>query len=165
MKSSILTGVILAVAFAVAPQAHSQEAVVAAADPDALFTSPDPALNANKQVIYHVMKDLLEANHWELADKYLTARYLQHNPQVKSGRDGVVRFFTTVLKAKPVPIPAKMTTKVVSVTAEGDMVVVGIVRELKDPHDPSKTYTTTWFDMWRIRGGKADEHWDCATRS
>ncbi len=31
------------------------------------------------------MKDLLEANHWELADKYITARYLQHNPLVTLG--------------------------------------------------------------------------------
>jgi predicted SnoaL-like aldol condensation-catalyzing enzyme len=165
MKSFVATGLIMTGVLALAPQAYSQEAVVAAADPDALFTSSNPALNANKQVVYHIMKDLLEANHWELADKYLTARYLQHNPQVKSGRDGVVQFFTTVLKAKPVPIPAKMHTKVVSVTAEGDLVVVGMVQELKDPHDPSKTYTTTWFDMWRIRDGKADEHWDCATKS
>ncbi len=165
MKWLALTGLMMAAALAVAPQARSQEAVVAAADPDALFTSPNPDLNANKQVVYHIMRDLLEANHWELADKYLTARYLQHNPQVKSGRDGVVRFFTTVLKAKPVPIPTKMQTKVVSVTAEGDLVVVSTVEVLKDPHDPSKTYTTTWFDMWRIRDGKADEHWDCATKS
>jgi len=25
-------------------------------------------------------------------------------------------------------------------------------------------YTTTWFDMWRFKDGKADEHWDPATR-
>jgi|SRR6185437_6600398 len=165
MKSLRLTGVMLTAGMVMASQVPAQEPVVASAQPDELFTSPDPALNANKQVVYHILKDLLEANHWELADKYLTARYLQHNPQVKSGRDGVVRFFTTVLKAKPVPIPAKMQTKVVSVTAEGDLVVVSMVQVLKDPHDPSKTYTSTWFDMWRIRDGKADEHWDCATKS
>jgi predicted SnoaL-like aldol condensation-catalyzing enzyme len=33
-----------------------------------LFTSPDPKLNANKQVVLHIMRDLLEANHWEMAD-------------------------------------------------------------------------------------------------
>ena len=26
-----------------------------------------------------------------------------------------------------------------------------------------KTYTTTWFDMWRFVDGKADEHWDFGT--
>ena len=36
-------------------------------------------------------------------------------------------------------------------------------RELPDPRTPGKTYTTTWFDMWRIKDGKADEHWDYGT--
>ena len=144
--------------------AYSQEKVVGAADADALFRSSNPKLNANKQVAYHIMKDLLEDGHWELADRYLTEQYLQHNPMVPSGRDTVVKFFTQVLHVKSKPIPEKMTTPVVSVTTEGDLVIVATPKELKDPKDPSKSYTTTWFDMWRIKDGKADEHWDCATR-
>jgi len=35
-------------------------------------------------------------------------------------------------------------------------------RTLKDPRDPDKTYTTSWFDTWRFVDGKADEHWDPA---
>jgi len=129
-----------------------------------LFHSSDPTLNANKQAAYHIVKDLLEAGHWELADKYLTDRYIQHNPNAASGRAGVVRFFTEIRKVKPTPIPEKMTTKVVSVVAEGDLVVVAYVHEVKEAKDPSKSYTTTWFDMWRFKDGKADEHWDPATR-
>lgn len=144
-------------------RAEAQAPVVAAKDPDALFHSANPRLNANKQVAYHIVKDLIEAGHWDLAPKYLTRRYIQHDPLAASGRAGVVRFFTQVLKAKPVPIPAKMKTKIVSVVAEGDLVVVAYLRKVKDPADPAKTYTTTWFDMWRIRNGKADEHWDPAT--
>ncbi len=100
----------------------------------------------------------IQAGHWELADKYLTERYIQHNPNAASGRDGVVKYFTEVRKVKPVPIPAKMKTEVVAVVAEGDLVVVAYVRALKDA-------TTTWFDMWRFKDGKADEHWDPATRT
>src|SRR6266566_6957013 len=98
---------------------HAQEAVVGASDPEALFHSSDPTLNTNKQAAYHIVRDLLEAGHWELADKYLTERYLQHNPNAASGRAGVVRYFTEVRKVKPVPIPEKMKTKIVSVVAEG----------------------------------------------
>ena len=54
-------------------------------------------------------------------------------------------------------------TKVVSVVAEGDYVTVGVVRECADPRTAGKTYTTTWFDMWRFVDGKADEHWDFGT--
>ena len=143
---------------------YAQVAVVAASDPDALFHSSDRTLDTNKQAAYHIVKDLLEAGHWELADKYLTERYIQHNPNAASGRAGVVQYFTEVRKVKPMPIPERMKTRVVSVVAEGDLVVVAYVREIKDLKDPAKAYTTTWFDMWRFRDGKADEHWDPATR-
>ncbi|PYP75299.1 MAG: hypothetical protein DMD25_13325 [Gemmatimonadetes bacterium] len=138
---------------------HAQEPVVGASDPEALFHSGDPKLNTNRQAAYHIVKDLLEAGHWDL-----TERYIQHNPNAASGRAGVVKYFTEVRKVKPIPIPEKMKTKVVSVVAEGDLVVVAYVRELKDAKDSSKSYTTTWFDMWRFVDGKADEHWDPATR-
>jgi predicted SnoaL-like aldol condensation-catalyzing enzyme len=141
---------------------HAQDAVKAAADPEALFTSPDPKLNKNKQAAKRIVVDLLEASHWDDAGKYLTTRYIQHNPNAKSGLDGVVYFFTKVMKAQPKPIPEKMKTPVVSVVAEGDLVVVSYAKTLKDPKDPTKTYTTTWFDQWRFVDGKADEHWDSA---
>jgi predicted SnoaL-like aldol condensation-catalyzing enzyme len=49
------------------------------------------------------MKDLLEAGHWEMAPQFLTERYIQHNPNVASGRDTVVRFFASI-GARPKPI-------------------------------------------------------------
>jgi predicted SnoaL-like aldol condensation-catalyzing enzyme len=145
------------------PPLLAQEPVVGTPDPDALFQSKDPKLQQNKLAAYHIVKDLLECGHWELADRYLTDRYVQHNPNAASGREGVVKFFTEVVKAKPTPIPEKMSTKVVSVVAEGDLVVVAYVRKIVDEKDPSRSYSTTWFDMWRFKDGKADEHWDPAT--
>ncbi|HEU4720110.1 MAG TPA: nuclear transport factor 2 family protein [Gemmatimonadaceae bacterium] len=153
----------LAILLAVAP-AHAQEPVVGAADAEGLFTSHDPKLHRNKQAAYHIQRDLLEAGHWEMADRWLTERYIQHNPNAASGRAGVVHFFTQVLKVQPKPIPEKLSGKVVAVIAEGDYVVIITPRTLKDPKDPTKTYTTSWFDMWRFVDGKADEHWDGATK-
>ena len=153
----------LASSLAVAP-ARAQEPVVGAPDTEALFTSPDPKLHRNKQAAYHIQRDLLEAGHWELADQWLTERYIQHNPNAASGRAGVVEFFTKVLKVQPKPIPEKLSGKVVAVIAEGDYVVIITPRTLKDPKDPTKTYTTSWFDMWRFVDGKADEHWDGAMK-
>lgn len=155
---------ILMLAFAVVPvmTVMAQAPVTGVADPESLFTSPDPKLNANKQVVLHIMRDLLEANHWDLADKYLTKEYIQHNPNVASGLEPVLKFFGS---RKPTPIPDRKSwkTKVVSVMAEGDRVIVAIVREYPDPRAAGRTYTSTWFDMWRIKDGKADEHWDGAT--
>ena len=162
--SRALFALLLAVGLSCAAVARAQEAVTAAPDVEALFTSQDPVLHANKQVAFHIMRDLLEANHWDKADQWLTERYIQHNPNVVSGRAPVVEFFTKVLGRKPTPLPEKMKTPVVFVSAEGDLVTVATVRTEKDPKDPSKTYTTTWHDTWRIVSGKAVEHWDSAVK-
>jgi len=140
----------------------AQEPVVGSKDPESLFTSKDPKLNANKQVVMHIMRDLLEAGHWDEAPKYLSARYLQHNPNVASGLQPVLAYFAG-RPSKPIPDKNSWTTQVVAVVAEGDYVTVAIARSLPDPRDPTKMYTTTWFDMWRIMDGKADEHWDYGT--
>jgi predicted SnoaL-like aldol condensation-catalyzing enzyme len=142
----------------------AQAPVAAHPDPESLFTDSDPRLHANKQVVLHIVRDLLEANHWQDAGKYLTNEYIQHNPNVASGLAPVVKFFGS---RKPGPIPDRKSwrTQVVTVVAEDDLVVVAFRRELPDPRDPASknTYTTTWFDMWRIKDGKADEHWDYGT--
>ncbi len=144
---------------------NANEFMLGAANPDELFTSSNPVLHKNKQVVYHIVKDLLEANQWSLAKNYISDEYIQHNPNAQSGLANVVKYFTEVLKVKPTEITAKLTrTKVISVTAEGDLVTVAFVREMKDEKNPQNNYTTTWFDMWRIKDGKAVEHWDPATR-
>ena len=145
-------------------RASAQESVVGAPDVEALFTSPDPKLHRNKQAAYHIERDLLQSGHWELADRWLTERYIQHNPNAASGRAGVAAFFTQVLKVVPKPIPARLAAPVVAVVAEGDYVVVITPRVLQDPRDATKQYTTGWFDMWRFVDGKADEHWDGAVK-
>jgi predicted SnoaL-like aldol condensation-catalyzing enzyme len=163
MKIRLALPILLAILFACVP-ALAQEPVVGVtgAEADALFTSKNPVLNTNKQAAYHIMKDLLECNHWDLADKWLTERYIQHNPNVKSGRDPVVKFFESFRKPSPITEHLEKT-KIVAVVAEGDKVIVATPREFTDPRDPSKKYTTSWFDMWRFVDGKADEHWDGAT--
>ncbi len=142
--------------------ARAQAPVVGASDPEKLFTNRDPKLNANKQVVYHIVHDLLEAGHWKDAPKYLTERYIQHNPNAASGRAAVVAYFSK-MPERPLPERGKWRTRVVSVVAEGDLVVVATVRDVPPAEPGGKAYTTTWFDMWRIQNGKADEHWDGAT--
>jgi predicted SnoaL-like aldol condensation-catalyzing enzyme len=42
--------------------------------------------------------------------------------------------------------------------------ILTFVHEAADPKDPTNKYTTSWFDMFRIEGGKIAEHWDPATK-
>ncbi len=141
----------------------AQEPVVGSSDPESLFTSKDPKLNTNKQAAMHIMRDLLEAGHWDEAPKWLTEKYIQHNPSFASGRQTVMNAFGARGTPRPIPDKNSWRTKIVSVVAEGDYVTVAVVREMADPREPGKTYTTTWFDMWRFVDGKADEHWDYGT--
>jgi len=135
--------------------------VVGVDNPMALFTDKDPVLNKNKQAAMHIVIDLLAYGHWNEADKWLTERYIQHNPGFTSGRQIVMTAFS---KSAPQPIPADpkdWRTKIVAVTTQGnDIVCVASVSTRPDPRNPGQNYTTTHFDMWRFVDGKADEHWD-----
>jgi predicted SnoaL-like aldol condensation-catalyzing enzyme len=140
---------------------RAQEPVVGVADPEALFTDTDPVKHRNKQAALHIMRELLQCNHWSDAGTWLTDRYLQHNPNVGSGLQPVIDYFTAVRQRTPTC--DELTTPVVAVLADGDLVTVVIPREYDHPTKPGTKYTTTWFDMWRFVDGKADEHWDPAT--
>jgi predicted SnoaL-like aldol condensation-catalyzing enzyme len=135
--------------------ARAQEPVKPAADVQALFKDANPKLHAMKQVAYHIERDLLQCNHWDEADKWLTERYIQHNPLVASGRAGVVKFFSSRPRTATCDT---LGAPIVAVLADGDLVTVVSVSNRKD--SKGDAYTTTWFDMWRIVDGKADEHWD-----
>lgn len=99
-------------------------------------------------------------NQWDRAAEFIAEDYIQHNPNAQNGRAAVVKFFTEVLKVKPSAVPEKMTWPVVEVMAEGDLVTVIYPR--KEKTEDGKEYTTAWFDTWRIKDGKAVEHWDPA---
>ena len=164
MRASLRIGLVPALMLSWGGIIHAQDAVVGVPNAEALFHSKNAKQEKNKQAAYHIMKELLEANHWEMTDQWITERYIQHNPQAGNGRAAVIKYFTEVRKVKPSPIPEKLGTPIVSVVADGDYVIVTQPRTMKDSKDPTKTYTTTWFDMWRFVDGKADEHWDPATK-
>src|SRR5450432_3960844 len=123
MKRLALVGLFSAVATAML---FGQAApVVGSDDPAKLFTDKDPVLNRNKQAAMHIVIDLLEAGHWNEADKWLTERYIQHNPGFSSGRDTIVKAFGAPGAARPIPAsPRDWRTKVVAVLGQGDLVAV-----------------------------------------
>jgi len=155
---------LLAAAMLLSAPLFAQTAVTAVPDPEALTKSPDKKLEANKTLIYNLFREVLEARHMELADKFLADDFIQHNPNAADGLAALKQYFERA-GAKPQPIAPKLKRKITAIIAEGDMVMVLYPRELTDPKDPSKKYTTTGFDAYRIRNGKVVEHWDAATKS
>lgn len=142
--------------------AQAQVPVQANADHAQMLAAADPVAAANKRLVYDFWREVFEGGHLDLADKYLSEGYIQHNPNVPTGREGFVKFFAQF--SKPKPVEARVKAPLVAVLAEGDKVVLAFVQTLPDPKDASKTYTSTWFDMFRIEGGKIAEHWDPATK-
>jgi predicted SnoaL-like aldol condensation-catalyzing enzyme len=142
--------------------AQAQVPVQANPNHEQLLANPDARLAANKRLVYDFWREVFEGGHMELADKYMAESYIQHNPNVPTGRAAFVGFFSKV--AKPKPIEPRVKAPLVAITAEGDLVILSFVREAADPKDATKKYTTTWFDMFRIEGGKIAEHWDAAPK-
>lgn len=90
----IIIAATLAMTDIVPSAVHAQEGVVVSDNPEALFTSPDPKLNANKQVVYRIILELLEAGQWDKASQYIADDYIQHNPNAQSGLKPLVYNFT-----------------------------------------------------------------------
>src|SRR5678810_385474 len=118
MRTFVLVAVLLSVGSAL----RAQEPVVGVKDPESLFKDSDAALNRNKQASLHIMRELLQCGQWDRSGEWLTDKYIQHNPNAASGREGVVTFFTKVMKVQRTANCGKLTTPVVAVTADGDYV-------------------------------------------
>ena len=141
---------------------QAQVPVLANTNHAQMLASPDAKLAANKRIVYDFWREVFEGRHMDLAEKYMAEGYIQHNPNVPTGRAAFIDFFSKL--SGPKPIEAQVKAPLVAMVAEGDFVVLTFARELPDPKDPTKKYTTTWFDMFRLENGKIAEHWDAAEK-
>ncbi len=98
-----------------------------------------------------------------MAEQFFTKDYIQHNPNVATGRDAMVAYMK---KTRPVkPIEPKITFPVIAIIAEGDLVMIATVSKEDDPEKPGSKYLGTHFDLFRIENGKIAEHWDSVPKS
>lgn len=145
------------------PPALAQEPPVGVADQQALLKSHDPKLAANKKLVYDMYRAIVIGGRYEMAEQFFTKDYIQHNPNVKSGRDALVEFIKNSRPQRP--IPPEITFPLISIIAEGDMVMVATVTWEPDPEKPGERYATTHFDLYRIENGLIAEHWDHVPKS
>nr|WP_315488932.1 nuclear transport factor 2 family protein [uncultured Rhodoferax sp.] len=155
---TLLLNVLLILSLHVSFDARAQVPVTANANHAQMLASTDAKLAANKQLVYDFWREVFEGGNLDLAEKYLTETYIQHNPNVPTGRTGFVEFFQKF--SKPKPIQPRIKTPLVAILAEGDLVTLVFLSELPHPKEAGKKYTSTWFDMFRIENGKIAEHWD-----
>jgi len=96
----------------------------------------------------------------ERAERYMSARYLQHHAGVASGREAFVEYHIKWYHDHP---PHKSSREPpVAIVADCDLVLYAHRIPRVDPQQPGKSYESVLFDLWRVRDRKADEHWDSA---
>ncbi len=159
-KQIVCCGILLAAAVGTV---HAQVAPTAAPDQAALLKSEDPKLAANKKLVFDMWRAIIQGAHTELAPQYFTEGYIQHNPNVATGRDAMVAFMKGTRPVRP--IEPTIHFPVIAIMAEGDLVMVATVSYSPDPENPGKKYAGTHFDMFRIENGKIAEHWDSVPKS
>jgi len=134
--------------------------VTSAAAQQELLKSDDPKLAANKKLVYDMYREVLQAGRADLVTKYFTESYIQHNPNVASGRDSLAGY---IKESRPVrEIESKIALPMINIIAEREYVTIMFERPMTDAE--GKPYVTTWFDMFRIENGRIAEHWDPALK-
>jgi len=141
--------------------AIAAEPVTANPDHEAMLKSNDPRLAANKRLVYDMWRTLVDARDVNAAKKYLDKGYIQHNPIADTGLDGALAYFSSL--GDPLKIPDRVQRPIVAIVAERDLVAYAWVDEQENPNAKGQKYTTTWFDMYRIKDGIITEHWDHGT--
>ncbi len=132
---------------------------VSAVDQRAFLKSGDATAQRNKRIVFDFWRIVYEGGRTEFAPKYMAAGYLQHNPNMASGRETWVEFFKKV--RPPRPVADHIKAPVVSIVADRDMVMVLTARKVRDRANPAHIYSITWFDGFRIDAhGLIAEHWD-----
>jgi predicted SnoaL-like aldol condensation-catalyzing enzyme len=132
-------------------------------DFDALQFDYSAAEQKNIGVTNVEMRDILQYGHLELAEKVMAPTYIQHNPNVPTGRAAFVDFFGRF--AKPEPLRPEWKRKPALILASGPYVFYLVKQIRQDPDYPKTTYPAYWFDLLRVENGMIQEHWDSATKN
>src|SRR5580704_2403166 len=99
---SIRSWLSLAVLCAFASVVQAQVPPVPVTDQLALLKSGDPMVQRNKRIVFDFWRIVYEGGHADLAPQYMAESYLQHNPNMASGRRTWLEFFKKIRPPRPV---------------------------------------------------------------
>jgi predicted SnoaL-like aldol condensation-catalyzing enzyme len=123
---------------------------------------PTAQEQANLKLVMDWWREVVFAHHVDLAGNYMAEDYVQHDPNVPTGRAAFVEMLG---KRSAQPIPDTLPHPPVKAFAKGDYVVLVWEHEDREPADASKTYRFNTFDVMRVQDGKIQEHWDSSMKS
>jgi predicted SnoaL-like aldol condensation-catalyzing enzyme len=105
----------------------------------------------NKEIALSVYKDVIGRRDIARAAEVIAENYIQHNPQLKTGRAGVIEAIE-YLKKMPAP-PTGSPSPIRRVIVDGDFVVLHLVVDIMG----KRKYVV---DLFRVENGLLAEHWD-----
>ena len=118
----------------------------------------------NLAFVLNWWREVVDARHTELAANYAAEDFIQHNPDIPTGRTALVAFFQSL--GPPIePIPGRLVNPPVVEGAKGNFVWLVFEHKFQNPQDPSQSVYEYSFDLFRIQNGKIQEHWDAARKS
>jgi predicted SnoaL-like aldol condensation-catalyzing enzyme len=103
----------------------------------------------NLNMVLQLWREVIQAHHTELAEKYLAEDYIQHNPNVPTGRAAFLKVFSTVPPTNP--IPEKLTRPPVVEGARGDFVWLVFENEAKLSLRTGSIPPLTWINFLETR--------------
>jgi len=109
-----------------------------------------PSQEANKRTVQEFYDFLINKKDFKSASKYIGNRYIQHNPLVAEGPEGLKAFVDFLKSDYP---DAKSEIK--RIFAEGDYVIIH-VHSVRVPNTRGRAI----FDLFKLENGKIVEHWD-----
>ena len=120
----------------------------------------------NVDFVLNWWREVIEARHMDLAPNYQAEDYIQHNPNVPTGRAAFVKFISS-RGPRIDPIPAKLKRAPVVKGAKDSFVWLifqeeGHPKGKDAPAPAARTLYASSFDLIRIQNGKVQEHWDSA---
>ena len=109
-----------------------------------------PSLEANKKIVQEFYNLLINKKDFKSASKYIGNRYIQHNPLVAEGPEGLKALVDFLKSDYP-----DARSEIKRIFAEGDYVLIH-VHSVRIPNTRGRAI----FDLFRLENGKIVEHWD-----
>jgi predicted SnoaL-like aldol condensation-catalyzing enzyme len=109
-----------------------------------------PSLEANKKIVQEFYDFLINKKDFKAASKYIGNRYIQHNPLVADGPEGLKAFVDFLKSDYP-----DARSEIKRVLADGDYVIIH-VHSVRIPNTRGRAI----LDLFKLENGKIVEHWD-----
>lgn len=143
--ASVGAAAVAGLALALTPALNASAAkTTAQAATTATTNGGESQADANKALVIYFQDQLWNDGNLSVVDRYVSPSYIQHNPTLGNGPADLKQLVTQVRSQFRT---LHITT--VRAVAEGDLVIL-----------QESSAGIELFDMYRVDGGKIDEHWD-----